>query len=111
MPRDEATAILPPTCGVKIEKYAQRMTLVLELPDAWKRLLGLDTADAPARAREMLITESYREGRLSRGQAAEMLGLSFHEAESFFKRHGAEQQPSWEELEASGDKLRAALQS
>jgi hypothetical protein len=37
------------------------MTIVLELPDAWKHLLGLDTADAAKRAREMLITESYRE--------------------------------------------------
>ncbi len=87
------------------------MTLVLEIPDAWKRLLGLDTDDAAERARQMLITESYREGRLSRGQAAEMLGLGFHEAELFFKRHGAEQQPTWEELEASGEKLRATLQA
>jgi hypothetical protein len=86
------------------------MTIVLELPDAWKHLLGLDTADAAKRAREMLITESYREGRLSRGQAAEMLGLGFHEAEVFFKRHGAEQQPNWEELQANADKLRAALE-
>lgn len=87
------------------------MTIVLELPDAWKRLLGLDTADAAGRAREMLITESYREGRLSRGQAAEMLGLGFHEAETFFKRQGAEQQPSWEELEESSAKLRSFFQA
>ncbi|MDB6003143.1 MAG: hypothetical protein JWR15_130 [Prosthecobacter sp.] len=87
------------------------MTIVLELPDAWKRLLGLDTADAAGRAREMLITESYREGRLSRGQAAEMLGLGFHEAEAFFKRQGAEQQASWEELETSSEKLRSVLQA
>ena len=87
------------------------MTLVLELPDAWKRLLGLDTGDAATRARQMLITESYREGRLSRGQAAEMLGLGFHEAEAFFKRHRAEQQPTSDELEVSGEKLRAALQA
>lgn len=85
------------------------MTLVLELPDAWKRLLGLDTGDAALRARQMLVLESYREGRLSRGQAAEMLDLGFHEAESFFKRHGAEQQASWEELEESGTKLRALI--
>jgi predicted HTH domain antitoxin len=82
------------------------MTLVLELPDAWKRLLGLDTGDAATRARQMLVLEGYREGRLSRGQAAEMLGLGFHEAESFFKRHGAEQQATWEELQDSGEKLR-----
>ena len=37
--------------------------------------------------------------------------MGFHEAEAFFKRHGAEQQPTWEELEASGEKLRAALQA
>ncbi|MFO1437889.1 MAG: UPF0175 family protein [Verrucomicrobiaceae bacterium] len=82
------------------------MTLVLELPDAWKRLLGLDTDDAATRARQMLVLEGYREGRLSRGQAAEMLGLGFHEAESFFKRHGAEQQATWAELQDSGEKLR-----
>ncbi len=82
------------------------MTLVLELPDAWKRLLGLDTGDAATRARQMLVLEGYREGRLSRGQAAEMLGLGFHEAESFFKRHGAEQQATWAELQDSGEKLR-----
>lgn len=82
------------------------MTLVLELPDAWKRLLGLDTGDAATRARQMLVLEGYREGRLSRGQAAEMLGLGFHESESFFKCHGAEQQATWEELQDSGEKLR-----
>lgn len=86
------------------------MTLVLELPDAWKRPLGLDTADAESRVREMLILESYREGRLSRGQATEMLGLGFHDAEGFFKRHGAAQQPAWEELEDSAGKLRSLLQ-
>jgi hypothetical protein len=86
------------------------MTLVLELPDAWKHLLGLDTENAAERARQVLITESYREGRLSRGQAAEMLGMGFHEAEAFFKLHGATQQPSWEELEVSEEKIRAALE-
>jgi hypothetical protein len=40
-----------------------------------------------------------------------MMELGFHEAEAFFKRHGAEQQPTWEELEASGEKIRAALQA
>jgi hypothetical protein len=43
------------------------MTLAIELPDAWRRLLGLDTGDAAARVREMLVLEAYREGRLSRG--------------------------------------------
>lgn len=87
------------------------MNLIIDLPDSWKPLLGLDTDNAAGRAREMLIMESYREGRLSRGQAAEMLGLGFHEAEAFFKQHGAEQQPSWNELEESGRKLRNLLEA
>jgi hypothetical protein len=40
-----------------------------------------------------------------------MLGLSFHEAEALLKKHGAEQQPTFEELEASGAKLRGLLNS
>ncbi len=82
------------------------MTLALELPDAWKQLLGLDTADAPDRAREMLVIERYREGKLSRGQAAEMLGLGFHEAEALLKRYGADQHPTWEEMEQSTQAFR-----
>ena len=85
------------------------MILVLEVPDAWKQLLGLDSGDAAGRAREMLVIEGYREGRLSRGQAAEMLGLGFHEAEALFKRYGAEQQPTWVELEGSSKRLRSLL--
>lgn len=82
------------------------MTLILELPDAWKQLLGLDTGDAAVRAREMLVIEGYREGRLSRGQAVDMLGLGFHEAEALFNRYGANQQATWEELEQSSRELK-----
>lgn len=85
------------------------MTLVLDLPDSWKQLLGLDKADAEARAREMLVIESYREGRISRGQAAEMLGLGFHETEILLKRYGAEQQPTWDELEQSAKALKSSI--
>lgn len=49
----------------------------------------------------MLVIESYREGKLSRGKAAEMLGLGFHETEALFKRYGANQQATWEESERS----------
>jgi predicted HTH domain antitoxin len=83
------------------------MTLVLEIPDTWKPLLGLDTGDAVGRAREMLVIEGYREGRLSRGQAAEMLGLGFHETEALLKRSQANQQPTWEELEHSSREIRS----
>jgi len=87
------------------------MTLVLDLPDALTRLLGLDAEDAAIRARQMLVIEGYREGRLSRGQAAEMLELGFHEAEALFKHYDANQQPAWEELERSAKQLRTVIDS
>ncbi len=87
------------------------MTVVLEVPDAWKDLLGLDAGDSTARLREMIVIESYREGRLSRGQAAQMLGLGFYETEALFKRYGANQQPSWEELEHNSQALRSLMEA
>jgi predicted HTH domain antitoxin len=85
------------------------VTLVLDLPDSWADLLGLDSGEAAARARQMLVLEGYREGRLSRGQVSEMLGLGFHETEAFLAQHQAEQHPDWEELEARTSQLRARL--
>lgn len=57
----------------------------------------------------MLVIESYREGRLSRGKAAEMLGLGFHETEILFKLRQADQQPTWEKMEQSATELRSLL--
>jgi predicted HTH domain antitoxin len=87
------------------------MTLVLEIPDSWKGPLGLDKADAAGRAREMLVIESYREGKLSRGQAAEMLGLGFHETEALFKRYSANQQATWEESERSAQAVKSLMKA
>jgi hypothetical protein len=85
------------------------MTLDLDLPDSWESLLGLDSGDAANRARQMLVLEGYREGRLSRGQVSKMLGLGFHETESLLATHHAQQQPTWDELEAGSNQLRSRL--
>ncbi len=89
--------------------HIHRMILVLDLPDSWESLLGLDSGDATSRARQMLVLEGYREGRLSRGQVSEMLGLGFHETEALLAEHHAEQQPTWDELEAGANQLRSRL--
>jgi predicted HTH domain antitoxin len=89
--------------------HTDPMTLVLDLPDSWESLLGLDSGDAANRARQMLVLEGYREGRLSRGQVSEMLGLGFHETESLLATHHAWQQPTWDDLEAGSDQLRSRL--
>ena len=83
------------------------MTIVLDLPDSWESLLGLQSGDAAQRARQLLVLEGYREGRLSRGQVSEMLGLGFHETEVFLAEHHAEQQPTWLELEEGTSQLRS----
>ncbi len=85
------------------------MTLVLDLPDSWETLLGLNSGDAAQRARQMLVLEGYREGRLSRGQVSEMLDLGFHETEKLLAEHHAEQQPTWLELEAATLQLRSQI--
>ena len=89
--------------------HTDPMTLVLDLPDSWESLLGLDSGDAANRARQMLVLEGYREGRLSRGQVSEMLGLGFDETESLLATYHAQQQPTWDELEAGSDQLRSRL--
>jgi hypothetical protein len=40
-----------------------------------------------------------------------MLGLGFHEAEILFKRYGANQQPTWDELEQSAQALRSLAEA
>lgn len=39
-------------------------------------------------ARDALVAEAYRMGKLSIGQAARLLGLSIHEAYGFMKERG-----------------------
>lgn len=50
-------------------------SLTVELPQELVELLGSPEA-AAAKARETLVIALLREGRLSHGQAAEVLGLS-----------------------------------
>ena len=71
----------------------------------------MNTPDAAGRACEMLVIESYREGKLSHGQAAEMLRLGLHEAEVLFKRYAADQQPTWAELEQSTQVFRSLIEA
>jgi hypothetical protein len=46
--------------------------------------LGYAAETLPRRALEALLVDECSRGRLSRGKVAEILGLSFHEAEELF---------------------------
>jgi len=64
------------------------MSITLELPDLVKEQLG-ESPEALTRALlEMAAIESYRAGKISHGKVAELLGLSWHEAEVFLRRNG-----------------------
>ena len=61
------------------------MEVIMDVPEQVAKSLGY-TADAlPRRVLEALLVDEYSRGRLSRGKVAELLGLSFQEAEHLFK--------------------------
>ncbi len=57
-------------------------------------------------AREALIAEAYRKGKLSIGQAAHLLGLSINDAHGFMKQRGIPVDYTLADLEADCASLR-----
>ena len=63
------------------------MQVVVEIPDELAKQFS-DPHDLAHRVREALAIEGYLSGRLSRGQAAELLGLNFYQTEQWFADMG-----------------------
>ena len=61
------------------------MEVTLEIPEPVAKTLGYAPATLPRRALEALLVDECARGNLSRGKVAELLGLSFHEAEDLFR--------------------------
>lgn len=61
------------------------MEVTLHVPQSLAETLGYTTETLPRRALQALVVDECARGRLSRGKAAEILGLSFHEAEDLFQ--------------------------
>ncbi|HRZ35900.1 MAG TPA: UPF0175 family protein [Candidatus Paceibacterota bacterium] len=61
------------------------MEVTLEIPEPVAKTLGYARETLPHRALEALLVHECARGRLSRGKVAELLGLSFHEAEDLFR--------------------------
>jgi predicted HTH domain antitoxin len=72
-------------------------TLPERIEEHLRSTIGPNLGDA---AREAMAVELYREGKLSLGQVAEMLGLSTYQADGVLKRHGAEQPYTVADFEA-----------
>jgi predicted HTH domain antitoxin len=63
------------------------MEVTLEVPETVAKALGYARETLPKRALEALLVDECARGRLSRGKVAELLGLSFYEAEDLFRAH------------------------
>ena len=61
------------------------MEVTLKIPEPVAKTLGYVPETLPRRALEALLVDECARGRLSRGKVAELLGLSFHEAEDLFR--------------------------
>lgn len=61
------------------------MEVTLENPEPVAKTLGNAPAAFPRRGLEVLRVDECARGHLARGKVAEVLGLSFHEAEELFR--------------------------
>jgi predicted HTH domain antitoxin len=63
-------------------------TVTIELPDTVIRELAPSAEEMSRRVLEAIVLEGYRSRRYSRGEVAEILGLSWHATERFLAEHG-----------------------
>jgi len=61
------------------------MQVTLEIPQSLAETLGYTADTLPRRALQALVVDECARGQLSRGKAAEILGLGFYETEELFR--------------------------
>ena len=64
------------------------MAVVIDFSVEAEELLKAEWGDLSQAAREALVIESYRQGKLSVGQCGKVLGMSFSETEAFLRDRG-----------------------
>lgn len=60
------------------------MEVIVEVPEQLAETLGYPLDALPRRALEALLVDECARGHISRGKVAELLGLSFQQAEALF---------------------------
>lgn len=66
----------------------ETLTVALELPRDLLGALDVSPAELSSRLRELIALELVREGRISSGKGAELLGIPKREFVEFLARHG-----------------------
>ena len=86
------------------------LTVTLEFPRDLLGALEVPQTEMEARLRELIVLELFREGRISSGKGAELLGISKLAFVQLLSRHGIDYfTASPEELEAEVSMLTECL--
>lgn len=86
------------------------MPISIELPPAIEDKLRSALGDLDSAAREAMLIELYRQGKISHGELAGGLGLSRYETDSVLKQHNVtEDLITQNELDAQVSGLRKLL--
>lgn len=76
-------------------------TIEISLPDALVNALGTDRSELPRQTIEALVIQSYRAGKISHAQVAEMLALDRWQTDAFLT--DAQAFRPWEPAEFAQD--------
>lgn len=74
-------------------------TITIELPDTIIQELPPSSGGISRRVLEAVVLEGHRTERYSRGEVAQLLGLSWHESEQLLAEHGIPYQYALEDLD------------
>jgi predicted HTH domain antitoxin len=83
------------------------MQIALELPEDIAKHLEVAWHDVSRGTLQAIAVEGYREGALTRGQVARLLGLSFWETEAFLKERQAYLAYTEEDFEQDREEVEA----
>ncbi len=76
------------------------MAINIELPESIERKLRSDLGDLGAAGKEAMLIELYRQGKLTRYELSEALGVGRFETDGILKRHNVtEDLPTSDELD------------
>jgi len=66
------------------------MVVIIDISPETEKLLQAEWGDLNQAAREALVIESYRQGKLSLGQCSQIFSKSLFETENFFRSRRVE---------------------
>ena len=85
------------------------MVVQIDISAEAEKLLKAEWGDLNQAAREALAIESYRQGKLSVGQCAEVLGLSLVETEAFLRSRGVDLGLTLQDFQRDQESLKRIL--